>query len=84
MFMKEYVEIIGPCSKWVVGKGWVTQIPTHLILAAGFQKTTQETNSNVSQIPLDNEKEFSQIITAKKRSRANKKNLLLNNINKEK
>ena len=46
--MKNTIEIIGPCSKWVEGKGWVTQIPIHLILNAGFHKTIQETNSNVS------------------------------------
>ena len=46
--MKEIIEIVGPCSKWVEGKGWVTQIPVHLILNAGFRKTTQETNSNAS------------------------------------
>lgn len=28
---KEYVEIVGPCSKWIEGKGWVTIVPMELI-----------------------------------------------------
>ena len=34
--MKDCIEVIGPCSKWVDGKGWVTRIPIHLIENAGF------------------------------------------------
>lgn len=34
----KYVEIIGPCSKYIDGKGWVTQIPEHLLEAQGFRK----------------------------------------------
>lgn len=37
--MKDCIEIVGPCSKWVQGKGWVTQIPVHLIENAGFVST---------------------------------------------
>ena len=29
--MNGYIEIIGPCSKWVEGKGWVTKVPFELI-----------------------------------------------------
>lgn len=36
--MKEFIEVIGPCSKWIDGKGWVTRIPVHLIENAGFVK----------------------------------------------
>lgn len=34
--MKKYVEIIGPCSKYIDGKGWVTQIPEELLFAKGY------------------------------------------------
>ena len=37
--MKEYVEIIGPCSRWIEGKGWVTKIPIQLLKEAGFVKS---------------------------------------------
>lgn len=37
--MQEYVEIIGPCSKWVEGKGWVTKIPVQFLKEAGFVKS---------------------------------------------
>lgn len=45
--MKPYIEIVGPCSKWVQGKGWVTQIPIYLIENAGFIK--QEIHKNLQQ-----------------------------------
>ena len=28
---KGYVEIVGPCSKYINGKGWTTQVPKSLI-----------------------------------------------------
>ena len=37
--MKDHIEIIGPCSKQIQGRGWVTQIPVHLIENAGFVST---------------------------------------------
>ena len=36
--MEKYVEIIGPCSKWIEGKGWVIQVPMHLLEEKGFKK----------------------------------------------
>lgn len=39
--MKDYVEIVGPCSKWIEGKGWVTKIPVELLKEAGFVKKKQ-------------------------------------------
>ena len=36
--MKNYIEIIGPCSKYVDGKGWTTLVPEELILAKGYKK----------------------------------------------
>ena len=29
--MRDGIEIIGPCSKWVEGKGWVTKVSESLI-----------------------------------------------------
>lgn len=40
--MKKTVEIIGPCSKYVDGKGWVTQIPEELLTTKGYHKVTDE------------------------------------------
>ena len=34
--MKKYVEIIGPCSKYIDGKGWVTLVPEELLFAKGY------------------------------------------------
>lgn len=28
---KDKIQIVGPCSKWVDGVGWVTEIPVRLI-----------------------------------------------------
>ena len=36
--MKEVVKIVGPCSKWVQGVGWVTEIPVLLLESMGFIK----------------------------------------------
>lgn len=36
--------IIGPCSKWIEGRGWVTRIPVHLIEDAGFVRKDQTMN----------------------------------------
>ena len=48
--MQEYVEIVGPCSKWVEGRGWVTRIPVSLMLSliekAGFVRS----NSTVKEV----------------------------------
>lgn len=44
--MQEYVEIVGPCSKWVEGKGWVTKIPLQLLKKAGFVQIQQEKNDD--------------------------------------
>jgi hypothetical protein len=38
----KYVEIIGPCSKYIDGKGWVTLIPVHLLEQQGFKKIEKE------------------------------------------
>ena len=42
--MDKYVEIIGPCSKWIEGKGWVTKIPVELLKEAGFVKSNPTVN----------------------------------------
>ena len=34
----KYAEIIGPCSKYIDGKGWVTQIPEELLKNKGYVK----------------------------------------------
>lgn len=36
--MKEVVKIVGPCSKWIQGVGWVTEIPVSLLESMGFVK----------------------------------------------
>ena len=36
--MKKFVEIIGPCSKYIDGKGWVTMVPEELLLQLGYIK----------------------------------------------
>ena len=30
------VKIIGPCSKWIEGSGWVTEVPVALLESLGF------------------------------------------------
>lgn len=32
------VKIIGPCSKWIEGSGWVTEVPIALLESLGFYK----------------------------------------------
>ena len=51
--MKKYVEIIGPCSKYVDGKGWVTLVPEELLFAKGYVNLLElmhenSKNSNVN------------------------------------
>ena len=36
--------MVGPCSKWVEGKGWVTKIPIQILEDALFDKKKQEIN----------------------------------------
>lgn len=52
--MQEYVEIVGPCSKWVEGRGWVTRIPVSLMLSliekAGFVRSEATVNSSVTPV----------------------------------
>lgn len=33
---KKTIKIIGPCSKWVQGIGWVTEIPVAMLESMGF------------------------------------------------
>ena len=40
--MKNTIKIIGPCSKWIDGEGWVTEIPIAQIEALGYKKLTEE------------------------------------------
>lgn len=40
--MKKYIEIIGPCSKYIDGKGWVTQVPEEILNNANYHKVTEE------------------------------------------
>ena len=40
--MKNTIKIIGPCSKWIDGAGWVTEIPIAQIEALGYKKLTEE------------------------------------------
>ncbi len=43
--MKDVVKITGPCSKWVEGEGWVTEIPSIILVERANQeiiKTYQE------------------------------------------
>ena len=43
---KKYVEIIGPCSKYIDGKGWVTQVPEELLISKGYVNVL-ETMQNI-------------------------------------
>jgi hypothetical protein len=36
--MKKYVEIVGPCSKYIDGKGWTTQVPEEQLASLGYNK----------------------------------------------
>lgn len=40
--MRKHVKIIGPCSKWIEGEGWVTQIPEEVLNNANYHKVTEE------------------------------------------
>lgn len=40
--MKECVKIIGPCSKWIDGEGWVTMVPVDSIENAGYHKLSED------------------------------------------
>ena len=33
-----YVEVIGPCSKYITGKGWTTQVPEEQLASLGYNK----------------------------------------------
>lgn len=55
--MKDYVEIIGPCSKWIQDRGWVTKIPVSLIENAGFvrkEPTINDMRRAYGLPPVDN------------------------------
>ena len=41
--MKNTIKIIGPCSKYTDGEGWVTEIPIALLNNLGFYKTSNAT-----------------------------------------
>jgi hypothetical protein len=56
----KYVEIIGPCSKWIDGKGWVTQIPEHLLFAKGYV--------NLLEIMSENNKKSNENLNANENS----------------
>lgn len=36
--MKDVVKITGPCSKWVDGEGWVTEIPSIILVERANQE----------------------------------------------
>ena len=36
--MKKFVEIVGPCSKYIDGKGWTTQVPEEQLASLGYNK----------------------------------------------
>lgn len=36
--MKNYETITGPCSKWVDGKGWQTNVDVHILNSLGYYK----------------------------------------------
>ena len=40
--MPKPIKIIGPCSKWIDGEGWVTEVPIAQIEALGYKKVTEE------------------------------------------
>ena len=45
--MEDYIEIVGPCSKWVDGKGWVTKIPKELLFSKGYINLLELLQENV-------------------------------------
>lgn len=46
---RKTIKIVGPCSKWVEGEGWVTEIPVRLIGEKVIipEKITEETSPEV-------------------------------------
>ena len=36
--MKEVETFIGPCSKYITGQGWTTEVPVEQIKAKGYRK----------------------------------------------
>ena len=39
--MKEVEVFIGPCSKYITGQGWTTEVPVEQIKAKGYQKSEE-------------------------------------------
>ena len=39
---KDIIRIVGPCSKWIEGEGWVTEIPKK-VLAEKVEQMAKET-----------------------------------------
>jgi hypothetical protein len=60
----KYVEIVGPCSKWIDGRGWVTQIPEELLFAKGYVNLLElmrENNKN-SNVNLNTNEKLKNVI----------------------
>lgn len=36
------IKIIGPCSKWIEGSGWVTEVPIALLESLGFVRKEEQ------------------------------------------
>ena len=49
MNQKDKIEIIGPCSKYITGKGWVTKVPIRLLNELGFVKINEKDTKNKQQ-----------------------------------
>lgn len=43
---KDTIRIVGPCSKWIEGEGWVTEIPKK-VLAKKIEELLEETEPSI-------------------------------------
>ena len=63
--MKDVVKITGPCSKWVDGEGWVTEIPSIILVERANQeiiKTYQELLRESAELKTETVKKAQQAV----------------------
>ena len=63
--MKEVEIFIGPCSKYITGQGWTTEIPVEQIKAKGYQKENAELKKQVDELTKEKSKEVNDLVKEK-------------------
>ena len=65
MSTKEVETFIGPCSKFISGQGWVTEIPVEQIEAKGYIKVDQAAQLEIARLREENAKLHNEQLNAK-------------------